>query len=69
MRALIKEMSTEAAEILTNIRNCQELSYQQRNELMQLVATDHAQKLSLARNLLTDWTGTRPTIPPASIGG
>lgn len=57
MNQLIRELSAEAAEILTNIRNCQELTYQQRNELMELVATDHAQKLALARNLMHDWTG------------
>lgn len=54
---LIKEMSAEAMEIITNIRDCQELTYQQRNELMELVATDIQQKLTLAKNLLTDWTG------------
>ena len=52
---LIRKMSAEAHEILTNIRDCDELTYQQRSELMELVYQDVAQKLALARALLSDW--------------
>lgn len=65
MHPLIKEMSAEATEILNNIRNCQELTYQQRDELFTLIHTDHAQKLRLAESLLHDWTGTRTPPPDA----
>ena len=54
MRA-IKELTAEAHEILNNIRNCSELTYQQRNELMILVETDVVEKLRLAKGLLDAW--------------
>lgn len=54
MRA-IKELTAEAHEIRNNIRNCRELTYQQRNELMILVETDVVEKLRLAKGLLDAW--------------
>lgn len=63
----IRELTQEAHEILQNIRDCDELTYQQRNELMELVATDVKQKLELAKNLLHDWTGKyNPSGPSGS---
>lgn len=53
----VRELCTEAWEILNNIRNCPELTWQQRDELMQLVATDVKEKLTLAREMLYYWTG------------
>ena len=60
MNKLIREISTEAHEILTNIRaatQAGEITYQQRDELVALVNADVLAKLTLARNLLVDWTG------------
>lgn len=64
---LIRELSAEAHEIMTNIRACDELTYQQRSELMALVRTDLRHKLTLAKNLLHDWTGTRTGDYPNGI--
>ena len=64
MNKLIRELSAEAHEILANIRDCDELTWQQKNELMQLVDADVTMKLTLAKNLLTDWTGRTFTTPP-----
>ena len=64
MNRLIRAMSAEATEILQNIRDAPELTWQQKNELMQLVDADVTMKLSLAKNLLKDWTGIDITTPP-----
>ena len=64
MNRLIKQLSAEAHEILQNIRDCDELNWQQKNELMQLVDADVTMKLTLAKNLLKDWTGRDTTTPP-----
>ena len=64
MNKLIRELSAEAHEILANIRDCDELTWQQKNELMQLVDEDVTMKLTLAKNLLHDWTGRDITTPP-----
>ena len=57
MNRLIRELSSEAHEILANIRDASDLTWQQKNELMQLVDADVTMKLTLAKNLLYDWTG------------
>ena len=60
MNNLIKEISTEAHEILTNITRAarnSEITWGQRDELVALVNQDVREKLNLARNLLHDWTG------------
>lgn len=60
MNALIKEISTEAHEILSNIRNAAingEITWAQRDELVKLVNQDVSAKLTMARNLLYGWTG------------
>lgn len=64
MNRLIKQLSAEAHEILANIRDCDELTWQQKNDLMQLVDADVTMKLTLAKNLLHDWTGRDITTPP-----
>lgn len=64
MNRLIKQLSAEAHEILQNIRDAPELTWQQKNELMQLVDEDVTMKLTLAKNLLHDWTGRDITTPP-----
>ena len=56
----IKELSQEALEIKVNISNAVksgEITWKQRDELMNLVNEDVERKLNLARNLLHDWTG------------
>ena len=58
------ELTKEAAEILRNIRDCKELTWQQKNELFQLVDADVTMKLEMAKNLLHDWTGRDITTPP-----
>lgn len=66
MNTLIRSMSAEAHEIVTNIRiACQEgeITYQQRDELMVMVMTDVNSKLELARNMLYYWTGNRYDSP------
>ena len=60
MNTAIKELTTEAHEILTNIRAAVlsgEITWQQRDELVKLVMTDVEMKIQLAGNLLHDWTG------------
>lgn len=51
----IRELCAEAHEILNNIRQCPELTYQQRNELIKLVETDRDDKIKLAIGLLQAW--------------
>lgn len=48
-------LTDEALEIIRNIEECVELSYQQRKELLDLVFTDVREKLELARGLLDAW--------------
>ena len=64
MNRLIKQLSAEAHEILANIRDCDELTWQQKNELMQLVDEDVTMKLEMAKNMLYIWTGRTITTPP-----
>ena len=56
----INELTTEAHEIICNIRDAAiegEITWQQRNELLRLVYEDVNSKIQLAINLLHDWTG------------
>lgn len=60
MNPSIKALTDEAHEIITNIRAATlqgEITWQQRDELINLVMTDVHTKIELAGNLLTDWTG------------
>lgn len=63
MNTAIKRLTDEAHEIITNIRAAAlngEITWEQRDELVNLVMTDVHMKIELAGNLLHDWTGTRP---------
>ena len=56
----IRELETEAHEIICNIRDAAregEITWEQRNDLLRLVYEDVNAKLQLAINLLRDWTG------------
>ena len=59
MNTTIRQLTDEANEILQNIRDCPDLTYQQRNDLMELVYQDVNQKLTLARDMLYAWTGMK----------
>lgn len=59
--SVIQELSNEALEIKRNITQVArrgDITWQQREELINLVNQDVEQKLNLARNLLHDWTGS-----------
>ena len=56
----IRELETEAHEIICNIRDAArngDITWEQRNELLRIVYQDVNDKLQLAVNLLHDWTG------------
>lgn len=53
--SVIPEITDEAREILQNIRDCGELSYQQRQELTELVLSNMREKFEMARSLLDAW--------------
>ena len=60
MNTAIKQLTDEAHEILSNIRTAAingDITWQQRDELVNLVMTDVHMKIKLAGNLLHDWTG------------
>ena len=60
MNTAIKTLTDEAHQIVTNIRAAAqhgEITWQQRDELINLVMTDVHAKIELAGNLLHDWTG------------
>lgn len=60
MNTAIKTLTDEAHEIITNIRTAAingEITWAQRDELVNLVMTDVHSKIELAGNLLHDWTG------------
>jgi hypothetical protein len=59
MNTAIKQLTDEAHEILVNIRTAAqagEITWTQRDELVKLVMTDVHMKITLAGNLLRDWT-------------
>lgn len=53
----IQELTAEASEIITNIKACESLTWQQRDELIQIVFNDVADQAGLqkARELLYAW--------------
>ena len=62
MNPSIRTLTEEAHEIIVNIRCAAlqgEITWAQRDELMQLVMTDVREQITLAGNLLYDWTGIR----------
>jgi hypothetical protein len=64
MNTAIKALTDEAHEIITNIRDAAingDITWLQRDELINLVMTDVHSKIELAGNLLHDWTGIRST--------
>lgn len=61
MNPTIKQLTDEAHEIIQNICHAAvngDITWQQRDELVKLVTTDIHEKITLAGNLLHDWTGT-----------
>ena len=70
MNTAIKSLTDEAHEIVTNIRASVlkgAITWQQRDELINLVMTDVDMKIKLAGNLLHDWTGIGNGNHPTGI--
>jgi hypothetical protein len=56
----IRELTQEAHEIINNIKTAAvmgEITWGQRDELLKIAYQDVNEKLTLAKNLLHDWTG------------